>query len=140
MDIWNLNSNNIFSVDTEKHRKLEGRREEVINQENWQTSYKNHNYNIELFSQVRTNFSPLLLIGVSPYIYVPLVLGAFDDPEITHVDDTVDPVRDLETISEELRLKVLFVLPKNLMITFTCYLLLSCFSVFSNKALPRSLV
>ncbi|KAK1369092.1 hypothetical protein POM88_035184 [Heracleum sosnowskyi] len=33
------------------------------------------------------------------------VLRAFDDPEITHVDDTVDPVRDLETISEELRLK-----------------------------------
>ncbi|RLN04290.1 obg-like ATPase 1 [Panicum miliaceum] len=33
------------------------------------------------------------------------VLRAFEDSEITHVDDTVDPVRDLETISEELRLK-----------------------------------
>jgi hypothetical protein len=32
--------------------------------------------------------------------------GAFEDPEITHIDDTVDPVRDLETIGEELRLKV----------------------------------
>lgn len=35
-----------------------------------------------------------------------LLSGAFDDPDIIHVDDTVDPVRDLETISEELRLKV----------------------------------
>jgi len=33
------------------------------------------------------------------------VLRAFEDSEITHVDDTVDPVRDMETISEELRLK-----------------------------------
>ena len=40
-------------------------------------------------------------------IYVLSVSGAFDDPEITHVDDTVDPVRDLET-SQELRLKVMF--------------------------------
>lgn len=32
--------------------------------------------------------------------------GAFEDPDIIHVDDTVDPVRDLEVISEELRLKV----------------------------------
>ena len=35
-----------------------------------------------------------------------LLAGAFDDPDIIHVDDTVDPVRDLETISAELRLKV----------------------------------
>ena len=33
-------------------------------------------------------------------------LGAFEDPDIIHVDDLVDPVRDLETISAELRLKV----------------------------------
>jgi len=33
--------------------------------------------------------------------------GAFEDPDIIHVDDAVDPVRDLETITEELRLKVL---------------------------------
>ena len=33
------------------------------------------------------------------------VLRAFEDPDIIHVDDTVDPVRDLEIISEELRLK-----------------------------------
>ena len=34
------------------------------------------------------------------------MLGAFEDPDIIHVDDTVDPVRDLEIITEELRLKV----------------------------------
>ncbi|PIA39832.1 hypothetical protein AQUCO_02600355v1 [Aquilegia coerulea] len=33
------------------------------------------------------------------------VLRAFEDPEIIHVDDSVDPVRDLEVITEELRLK-----------------------------------
>lgn len=33
------------------------------------------------------------------------VLRAFEDADIIHVDDTVDPVRDLEVISEELRLK-----------------------------------
>ncbi|WRX27157.1 GTP binding domain - like 10 [Theobroma cacao] len=32
-------------------------------------------------------------------------LGAFEDSDIIHVDDSVDPVRDLETISAELRLK-----------------------------------
>lgn len=36
-------------------------------------------------------------------------VGAFEDPDIIHVDDLVDPVRDLETISAELRLKVSFV-------------------------------
>ncbi len=34
--------------------------------------------------------------------------GAFEDPEVTHVEDTVDPIRDLEIITQELRLKVLF--------------------------------
>lgn len=33
------------------------------------------------------------------------VSGAFDDTEVIHVDGEIDPVRDLETISEELRLK-----------------------------------
>lgn len=32
-------------------------------------------------------------------------LGAFDDPDVTHVEGEVDPVRDLDIISEELRLK-----------------------------------
>lgn len=30
---------------------------------------------------------------------------AFDDPDVTHVEGEVDPVRDLEIIGEELRLK-----------------------------------
>ncbi|PKA63988.1 Developmentally regulated G-protein 1 [Apostasia shenzhenica] len=33
------------------------------------------------------------------------VLRAFEDPDIIHVDDSVDPVRDLDVITEELRLK-----------------------------------
>ena len=32
-------------------------------------------------------------------------LGAFDDEDVTHVEGEVDPVRDLEIIHEELRLK-----------------------------------
>lgn len=32
-------------------------------------------------------------------------IGAFEDDDIIHVDGDVNPVRDLETISEELRLK-----------------------------------
>ncbi|KAE7997378.1 hypothetical protein FH972_002019 [Carpinus fangiana] len=34
------------------------------------------------------------------------VLRAFEDPDIIHIDNTVDPLRDLEVISAELRLKV----------------------------------
>lgn len=34
-----------------------------------------------------------------------LFSGAFDDPDVTHVEGEVDPVRDLDIISEELRLK-----------------------------------
>ncbi|XP_023745379.1 obg-like ATPase 1 [Lactuca sativa] len=33
------------------------------------------------------------------------VLRAFEDPDIIHVDDSVDPIRDLEVITAELRLK-----------------------------------
>ena len=36
------------------------------------------------------------------------IIGAFEDPDIIHVDDIVDPVRDLEVISAELRLKVCY--------------------------------
>lgn len=32
-------------------------------------------------------------------------IGAFDDPDVTHIEGEVDPVRDLDIISEELRLK-----------------------------------
>lgn len=41
-------------------------------------------------------FTALLLI---------LALGAFDDEDIIHVEGNVDPVRDIEIIHEELRLK-----------------------------------
>lgn len=34
-----------------------------------------------------------------------MVIGAFEDPDVTHVEGEVDPVRDFEIISEELRLK-----------------------------------
>ncbi len=33
------------------------------------------------------------------------LLGTFEDKEITHVEGEVDPVRDLDIINEELRLK-----------------------------------
>lgn len=33
------------------------------------------------------------------------VIGAFEEPDVIHVDGEVNPVRDLETIAEELRLK-----------------------------------
>lgn len=40
------------------------------------------------------------------YIFQCLyVLGAFDDEDIIHVEGNVDPVRDIEIIHEELRLK-----------------------------------
>ena len=34
-----------------------------------------------------------------------MILGAFEDEDVTHVEGEVDPVRDLDIISEELRLK-----------------------------------
>jgi obg-like ATPase 1 len=42
------------------------------------------------------------------------LLRAFDDPDVTHVEGEVDPVRDLDIISEELRLKDEETLMKNL--------------------------
>lgn len=47
-----------------------------------------------------------LLISLLNIIAVLVIqLGAFDDDEIIHVDNSIDPVRDLETIHEELLLK-----------------------------------
>lgn len=34
-----------------------------------------------------------------------LCAGAFEDTDVTHVEGEVDPVRDLDIIAEELRLK-----------------------------------
>lgn len=41
-------------------------------------------------------------------------LGAFDDDDVTHVEGEVNPVRDLEIISEELRLKDVQYLSKSI--------------------------
>lgn len=40
--------------------------------------------------------------------------GAFDDDDVTHVEGEVNPVRDLETIMDELRLKDLESVTKDL--------------------------
>ena len=40
--------------------------------------------------------------------------GAFEDDDVTHVEGDVNPVRDLEIISEELRLKDMEYLTKRL--------------------------
>ena len=45
--------------------------------------------------------APFLLAFSCIYIYI----GAFEDEDVTHVEGDVNPVRDLEIISEELRLK-----------------------------------
>lgn len=37
--------------------------------------------------------------------YYHTLLGAFEDDDVTHVEGDVNPVRDLDIISEELRLK-----------------------------------
>lgn len=38
-------------------------------------------------------------------MYFNKIAGAFVDDEVTHIEGEVDPVRDLEIIYEELRLK-----------------------------------
>ncbi len=34
--------------------------------------------------------------------------GAFDDEDVTHIDGEVNPIRDILTIMDELRLKVVY--------------------------------
>lgn len=51
----------------------------------------------------------LLLENIGKCYYLDWHLnftGAFDDDDVIHVEDDVNPVRDLEIISEELRKKV----------------------------------
>lgn len=43
-----------------------------------------------------------------------MISGAFEDDDVTHVEGEVNPVRDLEIIGEELRLKDEEMLQKNL--------------------------
>ena len=38
-------------------------------------------------------------------IIIIILKGCFDDEDVTHVDGDINPIRDLETISQELRLK-----------------------------------
>ncbi len=46
-----------------------------------------------------------MYIGKKKSLFVCLCAGTFEDSEITHVEGEVDPVRDLDIINEELRLK-----------------------------------
>lgn len=57
----------------------------VMYEESWRFYYCKHNYSVQI-----------------------CLTGAFDDEDITHVDGSIDPVRDLKTILKELRLKVKF--------------------------------
>ncbi|KAI3744037.1 hypothetical protein L1987_57109 [Smallanthus sonchifolius] len=56
-------------------------------------------YSYELFITIGLSVEASTVDGIFH------VLGAFEDPDIIHVDDSVDPVRDLEVITAELRLK-----------------------------------
>lgn len=49
---------------------------------------------------------PVTLLSECNSKSVHLAAGAFDDPDVIHVEDSVDPVRDLDIIHNELRLKV----------------------------------
>lgn len=59
--------------------------------------------------------SGLLIGSFTNLCFVFIIkIGAFDDPDVTHVEGEVDPVRDLEIISEELRLKDVETLEKTI--------------------------
>lgn len=47
----------------------------------------------------------ILILSLSLHFLHPVAAGAFEDEDIIHVEGTVDPVRDMEIIHEELRLK-----------------------------------
>ena len=47
--------------------------------------------------------NPTQLLGLINRVCSPA--GAFDDDDVTHVEGEVNPVRDLDIINEELRLK-----------------------------------
>lgn len=69
---------------------------------------------------VRTNQSIVVCISINSdlvfciYVYNNNKKGAFDDDDISHVENTVDPVRDLDIISHELRLKDIQTVEKRL--------------------------
>lgn len=49
-------------------------------------------------------------------------IGVFEDEDITHVEGAIDPVRDMEIISEELRKKVSLLACLNSGVTNQVYL------------------
>lgn len=53
-------------------------------------------------------------IAVCIIFLIIITLGAFEDDDVTHIEGDVNPVRDLDIISEELRLKDEEMLQKNL--------------------------
>ena len=62
------------------------------------------------------------------------VVGAFEDEEVTHVDGDINPVRDMETIHDELRLKDIQYC-NNRLVSYIVYINLSlmvvCFDTYS---------
>ena len=74
--------------------------------------------------------------------------GAFEDDNVTHVEGDVDPVRDLEIISEELRLKDLQYLTSKIVrkegavepLSLALFLLYSSSSLLSFLSFPFSLL
>lgn len=74
--------------------------------------------------------------------------GAFEDDNVTHVEGDVDPVRDLEIISEELRLKDLQYLTSKIVrmegavepLSLALFLLYSSSSLLSFPSFPFSLL
>ena len=55
----------------------------------------------------------LCLFILFSFFYL-VTIGAFDDPDVIHVEGEVEPIRDLDIISEELRLKDVETLMKSL--------------------------
>lgn len=58
---------------------------------------------INFKEEVNERFPVLLFVNLR--LFVCLCVGAFEDEDIIHVEGSVDPVRDMEIIHEELRLK-----------------------------------
>lgn len=59
-------------------------------------------------------YSTLLCTHKSHFLSSFYRIGAFEDDDVTHIEGDVNPVRDLEIIGEELRLKDEEMLEKNL--------------------------
>ena len=47
----------------------------------------------------------MFLVCIKKDKFLHYLIGTFESEEITHVEGDVDPVRDIEIINEELRLK-----------------------------------